>query len=402
MNLLLTCSVMPDLSRDDLEIWKEFCLFDWVPGWEIVPYLRLAPASAHALIDAIVFLPPNLAVGYKVSPEGDYSLIDSPWEGHYGNAFISNEIRNLPDSCAMRDGRKWKKIPQIVLTDSGFRHPAYAGLDLEFVWDVTKHMRYSGYATPVTWNQIEKIINRYHVRVMKDYERVGFLVIVEHGVYRVKRAYQKKSPAVESEFYYGSKDKRRFRGFVTVAREPEGVDYEAELFEQRINDPRVGEREIHHFFEEHPDFLAEVMEGVPISHQPNFTTNKQTPDFAISPILPRDRGEGVGLLELKGPDAKVLGNKKYLHRGLTPAVVQALNQIRDYDEAIHDPLNLGALEKALGYLPKFSRKAVLIGRTPPPEDSSLWEKRRAEQASVAIITYDEILEEQRSRRVRRR
>jgi hypothetical protein len=60
VNLLLTCSVMPDLDRDDLEIWKHFCLFDWMPGREILPYLRFAPASASALIDAIVFVEPNL------------------------------------------------------------------------------------------------------------------------------------------------------------------------------------------------------------------------------------------------------------------------------------------------------------------------------------------------------
>jgi hypothetical protein len=46
--------------------------------------------------------------------------------------------------------------------------------------------------------------------------------------------------------------------------------------------------------------------------------------------------------------------------------------------------------------------AVLIGRTPRPQDASLWDKRKAEQPGVKIITYDEILEEQRTRRARHR
>jgi Domain of unknown function (DUF4263) len=337
-----------------------------------------------------------------VSPDGLPSPIALPDDGHYGNAYLSQAIRELPDAYTMRDGRKWKKIPHVVLSESAFRHPAYRGLDVHFVVDFTKHMRYSGYASPVTWQQIERVINAYHLRAMEDYSRAGFLVSIEHGLYRVRRAYCKKAAALESEFYCGKGDRRRFHGFVTIGRETDGMDYEARLFEQLLNDPKVGERELHRFFVEHPDFLAEAMGGVPISHQPSFTTNRQTPDFAISPILPRDRGEWVSLLELKGPEARVLGGGRYLHRGLTPAVMQALTQIRDYDEAIHDPLNLRAVEKALGYVPEHSNRAVLIGRAPQAQDRQLWEKRKSEQPSIAIITYDEILGEQRTRRVSRR
>jgi hypothetical protein len=301
----------------------------------------------------------------------------------------------------MRDGRKWKRIPQIVLTNHGHRPEGYGGIDVEFVVDVTEWMLFSGYASPVTWSRIETIVNRYHQKAMSEYERVGFLVTVDHGLYRVKRAFHKKT-SDESEFYYEGKDKRRFHGFVTIGRDNDGVGYEALLFEQLLNDPKVGEREIHNFFEEHPDLLAEAMMGVPISHQPYFPANKQTPDFAVSPALPRDSGEWVKLLELKGPDAKILANKRYLHRGLAPAVIQALAQVNDYNESIRDPLNLKSVEKALGYVPEFSERAVLIGRSPLAQDAELWNKRRGEQPSVRVITYDELLQEQRARHAWRR
>ena len=403
MNLLLTCCTTPDFTRNHFALWNNFCIAEWMPGDELVPYLLFSPTSEFACIDAIVFLEPNEGVGYREWPDGRLTPFPEmmPWEAHYGNAVIAQRIRCLPETCAMRDGRKWKRIPQIVLTKHGRRYEAYDGLDIEFVIDVTEMMLFSGYASPVTWDKIEKIVNQYHREATADYERVGFVVTVDHGLYRVKRAYHKRSER-ESEFYYGGKDKRRFHGFVTIGRDQEGVDYEALLFEHLLNDPKTGERELHHFFEEHPDLLAEAMMGTPISHRPQFPANRQTPDFAISPILPRDSGEWVKLLELKGPEANVLGNSRLLHRALAPAVMQALAQVNDYDDCIRDPLNLRAVEKALGYVPQFSERAVLIGRTPQTDDKGLWDKRKAEQPSVRIITYDEVLQEQRDRRARRR
>jgi hypothetical protein len=403
VNLLLTCAATPEFSRDALDLWNQFCIAEWMPGRDIVRYLLFAPASERASIDAIVFLEPNKSVGFAQGPDGRLTLFPetTPWEAHYHNAAISEQIRNLPETCAMRDGRKWKRIPQIVLTEPGLRHEAYDGLDVEFVRDVTELMLLQGYGSPITWSKIEEIVNQYHRRAMSEYERVGFLVTVDRGLYRVRRAFRKRN-SKESDFYFGGKDRRHFHGFVTIGREQDGADYEASLFEQLLNNPRAGERELHRFFEEHPDFLAEALMGVPISHQPYFSGNKQTPDFSISPILPRGSNESLKLLELKGPEASVLASKRYLHRGLAPALTQALAQVNDYAESLRDPLNLKAIERALGYVPKSSLRAVLIGRTPSLEDASLWEKRKAEQRSVQIITYDEVLQGHRERLARRR
>lgn len=402
MNLLLTCSMTPEFSPDALDLWNKFCIADWMPGDEIISYLMFAPASSSACIDAIVFLRPNLSMDFMHRPNGAPSLPEiTPWDAPWLNAAIAQRIRDLPETCAMRDGRKWKRIPQIVLTDRGQRHEAYDELGVEYVVDVTEWWLHSGYASPITWSHIEKIIDQHNQKALNEYERVGFLVTADHGLYRVKRAYHKKW-LDESEFYYGGKDKRRFHGYVTIGRFREGIDYEALLFEQLLNDPNTGERQVHNFLEQHPDLLAEAMMGVPISHKPYFPANKQTPDFAISPVLPRDGGDWVKLLELKGPDAKILDSRKYLHRGLAPAVTRALAQVNDYNESIRDPLNLKSIEKALGYIPESSERAVLIGRAPAAQDLGLWDKRKAEQPSVSIITYDDLLQEQRGRHAWRR
>jgi hypothetical protein len=402
VNLLLTCSTTPDFDRDGLDLWNNFCIADWMPGDEVIQYLLFSPSSEFASIDAIVFLEPNSSVGFFRRPDGSINFPDMTiWEGHWHNALLSKRIRNLPEACAMRDGRKWKSIPQIVLTKHGHRNEAYDGLEVEFVLDFTERMLLQGFSSPFTWNRIEQIVNQYHRRAMTEYERVGFLVTVDRGLYRVRRAFRKRN-SDESEFYFGGKDKRRFHNFVTIGRDHDGADYQALLFEQLLNDPKAGEREFHRFFEEHPDFLAEAMMGVPISHKPHFSSNKQTPDFSVSPSLPRDSRDPVKLLELKGPEASVLASKQYLHRGLAPALVRALAQVNDYEESLRDPLNLRDVVKALGYVPTSAQRAVLIGRTPLPEDANLWEKRKAEQPSARIITYDEVLQENRNRLHRRR
>jgi hypothetical protein len=116
---------------------------------------------------------------------------------------------------------------------------------LEFVIDVTEMVFFHGYGSAVTWDKIEKIVSRYHQRAVAEYERVGFLVTVDHGLFRVPRALHKKS-SDESEFYCSGRDRRRFRGFVTIGRGQEGVDYEALLLEQgaaRRGSGSLGEEE---------------------------------------------------------------------------------------------------------------------------------------------------------------
>ena len=403
MKLLLTCCTNPEFDQDAFELWNKFCIAEWMSGIDLIPYLKFAPASASACVDAIVFLQASKAINF--APWHSRRFWDfpeiHPWNAPWLDAEIIQEIRNLPESCAMRDGRKWKRIPLILLTDSGFHHPAYSGLDATLVYDVTQIMLHSGYASPVTWTKIEEVINSYHRKTLNEYERVGFLVTTDHGRYRVKRAYHKKT-SDESEFYFAGRDRRKHRGYVTIGRELEGIGYEASLFEQLLNDPKTGEREVHNFLEGHPDLLAEAMSGVPISHPFYFRSKKQIPDFVISPILPRGEGDWAQLLELKGPEAPLLASRLKKFRNLSSAVMTAIAQVSDYNESIDDPLNLITVQKALGFLPEVRTQAVLIGRAPSARDAELWKKRRDAQLGVSIVTYDEIYHDQQARHAMRK
>jgi hypothetical protein len=398
VNLLLTSSTIPEFTSEVLDLWNRFFIADFMPAPDLASYLKFAPAAAAASIDAIVFLQPERALGFSFLRQPREI---APWMAAAMNCLVAQEIRSLPENCAMRDGRKWKRIPITVLTDGGYRDPAYAGVDVDFVLDLTESILHSGLQSSTTWRLVEEAVHRYQRKILGEYEQVGFMVTVDHGRYRVKKAYSKKNNR-ESEFYFSDKDKSRFRGYVTFGRESEGIEYEAKLFEAVLNDPDTGEREIHNFLEHHPDLLAEAMMGVPISHQPRFPSNNQIPDYLISPILPRSNGETMKLLELKGPEARILDHGRRLHRALSHDVIRAIAQVNDYYESIHDPLNLTSVEKALGYVPTRSERAVLIGRSPSPQDAELWQKRKGEQSLVNIVTYDELLEEHHARHSWRR
>ena len=86
-----------------------------MPGAEIVPYLQFALASEFAAIDAIVFLEPNMEIGFAELGDGRVMSIPEilPWEAHYLNAAISAKIRALPETCAMRDDVSGREFPTL-------------------------------------------------------------------------------------------------------------------------------------------------------------------------------------------------------------------------------------------------------------------------------------------------
>ena len=134
--------------------------------------------------------------------------------------------------------------------------------------------------------------------------------------------------------------------------------------------------------------LMEARGGVPHSHGITFTKPKNwTPDYGFSSILGPLDGQ-LDLLELKGPDERVV--TKGFHPGFTRKVHAAIDQIRDYERALRDPINFAAIRRKLGFLPDSSRLAVLIGRKPDDELGRKAFERRKDEVNVEIVTYDDI------------
>jgi hypothetical protein len=351
-----------------------------MPFERLTQYLRVDPSSSLALVDAIVCKADALSIdlfGQDVDPSF----------GLQTALKLAEEISLLPENCAMRDGKKWKAIPFIIITEP----VGYYQLE-----DARRRTQATIIASPqsLTLAKIEKVVEDYQDRVLEDYQSLGILVRLEKGRTQVCPALRKKNDVIESEFYYSPRDRRTDQRWVTYKRDNQGIRIEVELFRELI-DNGANETELHRFFEENPIFLMQARLGIPVSHRPNFREPKDwKPDFSLSPMLgPLDQNV-VELLELKGPSEKVLNHVD--HRGFSAKVHRAIDQVRDYERCLQNPANLAALNDGLGYVPDQSKLAVLIGRMPQESTAAEVFNRRRRETTVQVITYDEILQKQAS------
>jgi hypothetical protein len=347
-------------------------LVEEINAERIPTYLRLDNASRLALVDAIVCMADS-------TPVGAYRM-DSPLEKALR---IAADVRNLPESCAMRDGRKWRSIPFVVFCDS----PTSRDLLLQ---QRKSHARVFPIGLGIeSVKKIEDCVDEYDERLLEGYSNCGILVRIESGRAQIGPALAANVNRAENEYYYGLRDRRKHRKWVTVKRDRQGLRYEVELFRMLL-DRRASETEMHRFFEEHPSFLMEARLGIPVSHRPRFhQPEDNTPDYSISPILGPWGKKGLELLELKGTDAEIL--RKGAHPGFSAKVSKAVDQVRDYGRYLKDPANMDAILRDLGYIPDDSKLAVLIGREPRnDEEREIFEQRQTE-LNVKVITYDEVL-----------
>jgi hypothetical protein len=368
-----------------LTVEAQACLTEWrasyhaveqMPMERVAAYLRLDRASTLALVDAIVCMADSdtvISEGYR-PPALDFPLQKA--------LALAGDVRGLPGACTMRDGRKWNSIPFVIFCgrwDSGtvLARRQSDALVYPFPGPLEALMT------------IQTVFDDYQDKVLADYESLGILVRVSEGRVQIGPALRLRKERAESAYYYAAGDRRRHTGLVTVKRDSEGLRRDVEMF-QYLLERKSSESEMHRFFEEHPAILMQARMGIPISHAPRFANPKDnTPDFAFSPILGPWDAKAIELMELKGPAEATL--RKGPHPGFTAKVMKAVDQIRDYARYLPNPDNLDAVLRALGYLPDYSKLAVLIGREPKSEEErAVWAQRQSE-LNVKVVTYDEIL-----------
>jgi hypothetical protein len=339
----------------------------------LIGYLRFDRASTFAAVDAIV-------CKADTDPEGvaTYTLPRA--------VNLAESFRDVPESCAMRDGRKWKSIPFVLISDLQY-HFTYPR-------EIARLMITLVRPTPYTDDIIRKIrdtVDVYIQKVLDDYRDLGMIIMFDRGRARIGPALRKKDPEMESSYYYAPADRRDNKRFMTVMRDREGLRADIELFEELI-DRRASERRMQQFFEDNPFFLTQARLGVQIPHL-SYKVNRWSPDFAFTSILGFTDAKNIELLEMKGPAEDLLNAKQ--HRGFAATLSSAIDQIRDYGRYLNDPRNEQKLLKQLGYVPTQSKLAVLIGRDVNKDE--LREKLQFRQSfvpDVEIITYDKILETQ--------
>jgi hypothetical protein len=377
MNLLYTAvgGFQTIESRSCLHAWPEHAhLIQQMPLENIPTYLQFEVGSAHALVDAIVCM----------ADMGSLMLAQRLFDFPLARAInVAKDIRDLPGRCTMRDGRKWKSVPFIVLTDT------YSEISGTKIPENVRILRHE-FDPLLDLNNVQGIVDAYYDRVLGDYDSLGMMVRVVNGRAQIGPAMKRKNPEAETELYCSAGDQRRNTGWVTVKRDRDGLRHDVQLFEELLNRGAT-ETEMHRFFEEHPAILMEARMGIPVSHQPKFAhPSMHTPDYSFVPILPATRSD-IELMEMKGTNAQTF--TQGLHPGFAANVNRAIDQVRDYDFDLRNPVNFEVIQRAFGYIPSKSKLAVLIGRSPRGSELEWWQ-RRQESLDVEIITYDKIFETQ--------
>lgn len=353
------------------------------PADRLVSYLRFGVSSTLASIDAIVCDADTRQINYfRGVPEPEFRV---PLWRAMG---LAEAVRSLPENRAMRDGRTWKSIPFVV-----FANPLECESPVQYPASLATVLPpYCNGIPSLALARIQESVDRYHDRLFREYQTAGISTRIERGHAQIGPV-KKPNLTKESAYYSAAMDRRDHKSWVTVKRDDEGVRDDVEVLQQLL-DRNATEPELHAFFEQHPALLMESMLGIPLSHKPNFIQPRNfKPDFALSPILGPLDENSIELLELKRPKERLLTGR--LHRGFTARVHRAIDQVRDYDRYLRDPLNLEAVLKAFRYFPERSKLAVLIGRTPNGSDLETLARRRRE-INVQIVTYDLILETQAS------
>lgn len=203
MNILFT-SVGNFLSLE-----SDACLTEWrarhhiverMPMERLVSYLRVDPASTLALVDAIVCMADSDQIAY----EGfrSYPSLDFPLEKALA---LAEEVRNLPETCTMRDGRKWKKIPFAI----------FGSVDSSTMWVKQRRSHPSVYPIHLplaALDNVKELVDEYQDRVLDDYSNLGILVRFEKGRAQISQALKLKDKQAESDYYYAPGTAETIRG----------------------------------------------------------------------------------------------------------------------------------------------------------------------------------------------
>ena len=384
LNLIVTGR--ENSSSEVEELRNRHCAVDLFPIEALLNILK-QEVSPFLMADALVcFI--NVEESERRSPP------TTSIETVHGERFV-REIRRLPDSCAMPDGRKWKAVP-IVMVLAGVggsmskdRIGKLAATECIAFVEAEQDF-------PPTFRAIEGAVREYRQRILAEFSNLGFLVSFRNGRYRVGPA-MSATGDVEGFFYSSGRDQRDLRGrFFTVDRDPNGFQFEVEQFEALINREEAKEQDFQVFFEDNPHFLViDKRISVPIPHVRLESQSGKLliPDFVIKPIVAVKRDSSWQVLDLKKPGVPLLAGPRR-HARLSVEVTQAMAQLRDYGDYFKNPENKYAVSKTLGHGLRFPELAVLIGRLRDCEVEEL-EKAQSREPDVRIVTYDEILQRQK-------
>lgn len=367
-----------------LEPWrKRGCAIEFIPLDRLVGAIQTAAVTGT---DAIITLayPDRMAF-----TDEDGRTISTPL---LAAIKAGREVRTLPPTCAMSDGRKWNAIPFVVML--GVWTPPESWTSSEF--NGLQITMYQGDPSEAL-QDIRRVVAEYRKALLDELDDLGFLVSYDHGRLRVGLAIAPNASS-EGHFYFGPADTRdRTAQCYTIDRDNFGIQLEVEEFECLINRGNVSESDLQEFFERYPHFLETPFEAQQLPHVrlSDYRGEVLVPDFILKPIVATQRDSRWRIIDLKLPNARLLAGKGQYVR-FSQEVMKAIRQLRTYGEYFRDRTNADRIASILGHVLRRPRLGVLIGRLPSASETEALEVAQGFEADVQIVTYDEILGSQRA------
>jgi hypothetical protein len=158
--------------------------------------------------------------------------------------------------------------------------------------------------------------------------------------------------------------------------------------EDLINDRRVKENDLQHFFETHPHFFRmwDHRDVYPHVYLTREDEGPLIPDF----ILVDPELQKAMVLDLKLPRAKVVINKPNRDR-FAISVEEARAQLLEYRDWFEDPHNRAKLKAKLGMEIFRPRMGVIIGTSQDFRTVVKRQKIAARYPDIEVVTYDDIV-----------
>jgi hypothetical protein len=251
-----------------------------MPAERLASYLRFDPSNCFALVDAIICWANSNIVAFNGPEMERLYPLDAALR-------LANELRELPKSCAMHDGRKWKQIPFVIFAGASENPVPYY---LELPRNVVVLAPVCNWHSHVALVQIRDCVDSYYDRVLNDYRSAGLLIRFEKRHIQIGPALTARDPDAEGAYYLGHADRRDHRSWVTVKRDREGLSEDVETF-RHLLERNASETEMHRFFEQHPAVLMEATGRIPLPPADICKTNANHAGLRAVAAAGASRGE---------------------------------------------------------------------------------------------------------------
>jgi CheY-like chemotaxis protein len=334
--------------------------------------------------------------------ELDLIIVDVDHVDIDGTSFdtgLVGQIRNIASDTTIGSARRIRHLPIIVLTDD------QTNLVKDEVWTIDRYIPVLSRTSLTRFDLLAAVQNRlatYRHDLLRSVQRVGIGIVYQHGRYTIvaPSRWRKQPTLLRTSHVHADLDvvSAAYERLVLVTDRWKWGDLVLNQLEALLNDQRATEQDFQHFFAANPSFLLrndfDTYWAEPVLRIAPEPFKYFKPDFVLAPRN-RQALTKWGILDLKRPDAPILDRSTF-HKPFSMQVQRVITQLRDYAEGFARSEHAAVLRKTFGVVPRPRRLVAVIGRR-PTNDLHRYKELVRREATVDVLTYDDILDFQRAK-----